>query len=191
MSGARRCHAKAAKRLSVKIARLGVAKTNSKKQNRKELYAKLIGAFEKVCALSGEIACCLEMELKESPNSMDSEWVEARLKGLRNYTRLAKRVIWQTSERILHGRQVRNSEKLFGHYPQVIAGDKGYWRGAELESWAKDVNVVCIPKKGKRTVAETTREHDPLFRLGQAFRAGIEGSISFLKRVLSLARCMQ
>ncbi len=86
---------------------------------------------------------------------------------------------------------LENHRKLFGHYPQVIAGDKGYWRGAELESWAKDVKVVCIPKKGKRTVAETTREHDPLFRLGQAFRAGIEGSISFLKRVLSLARCMQ
>ena len=41
----------------------------------------------------------------------------------------------------------------------------------------------------KRTVEQTEREHDPLFRLAQRFRAGVEGSISFLKRILRLARC--
>ena len=50
--------------------------------------------------------------------------------------------------------------------------------------------MVSIAKKGARTQAESEREHDPLFRHAQAFRAGIEGTISFLKRVLHLARCL-
>jgi hypothetical protein len=49
--------------------------------------------------------------------------------------------------------------------------------------------VVSIAKQGNRTAAETEREQDPLFRHAQAFRAGVEGSISFLKRMLRLARC--
>ncbi len=116
--GARRCHVKVAKRLSVKIARLGVAKTESKKQKRKELYTKLIGAVKKVCILSGEVACCLETELKTSSSSTDSEWMEARLGELRNYTGLAKQVIWQASERILHERPVQNSKKLFSIFEE-------------------------------------------------------------------------
>ena len=43
--------------------------------------------------------------------------------------------------------------------------------------------------RGSRTPAETKREQDPLFRHAQAFRAGVEGTISFLKRMLRLARC--
>ncbi|MFB3137385.1 MAG: ISNCY family transposase, partial [Nitrospirales bacterium] len=46
-----------------------------------------------------------------------------------------------------------------------------------------------IGKKGRRTAEETEREHDPAFRHAQRFRAGVEGSISFLKRVLGLLRC--
>jgi len=49
--------------------------------------------------------------------------------------------------------------------------------------------VVSIAKKGMRTAQETARESDPLFRHAQAFRAGVEGTISFLKRVLRLGRC--
>ena len=33
------------------------------------------------------------------------------------------------------------------------------------------------------------RETDPEFRLAQRFRAGIEGTISYLKRILGLFRC--
>ena len=56
----------------------------------------------------------------------------------------------------------------------------------ELEA---SIDVVSIAKKGKRTPDELEREQDPLFRHAQAFRAGVEGTISFLKRVLRLARC--
>ena len=79
---------------------------------------------------------------------------------------------------------------LFGTYPDSLAGDGGYWSGEEFEKIQKLVAVVSIPKKGRRNQVEQEREHDPLFRLAQAFRAGVEGSISFVKRYLRLVRCM-
>jgi IS5 family transposase len=79
---------------------------------------------------------------------------------------------------------------LFGENPSWLAADKGYYENmkvlAELE---KEIEVVSIAKKGRRTAEEQEREADPIFRYAQAFRAGIEGSISFLKRMLRLARC--
>ncbi len=81
-------------------------------------------------------------------------------------------------------------ERLFGQLPEQLTADKGYYGSPEaLAALEERIDVVSIAKKGKRTPAETEREHDPLFRYAQAFRAGIEGTISFLKRVLRLARC--
>ena len=79
---------------------------------------------------------------------------------------------------------------LFGAYPDALAADKGYYESmSALGALEHKVAVVSIAKKGSRTPAETAREHDPLFRHAQRFRAGVEGTISFLKRVLRLARC--
>jgi IS5 family transposase len=79
---------------------------------------------------------------------------------------------------------------LFGSNPSELTADKGYYENMEtLRVLEKEIEVVSIAKKGSRTQAETEREQDPLFRSAQAFRAGVEGSISFLKRMLRLARC--
>lgn len=85
---------------------------------------------------------------------------------------------------------LRSHKKLFGESPVSIAADKGYWSGDEFEKIAEEVEIVSIPKKGRRTDTDQDREFDPFFRLAQAFRAGVEGSISFLKRFLRLARVM-
>ena len=79
---------------------------------------------------------------------------------------------------------------LFGYLPEQVAADKGYWSAEQLEPVFEKVDVVSIPKKGRRNDDEEERELHPLFRLAQRFRAGVEGSISFLKRGLRLARCM-
>jgi hypothetical protein len=50
------------------------------------------------------------------------------------------------------------------------------------------VETVSIAKKGRRTEQEDQREVDPVFRHAQRFRAGVEGTISFMKRVLGLFR---
>jgi IS5 family transposase len=85
---------------------------------------------------------------------------------------------------------LQNHKKLFGRYPHELAADKGYYESmAAVERLEDKVAVVSIGKKGRRTLQETEREHDPLFRLAQRFRAGVEGTISFLKRMLRLARC--
>jgi IS5 family transposase len=80
--------------------------------------------------------------------------------------------------------------ELFGSDPSEFSADKGYYQNMEaIRTLEKRIEVVSIAKKGRRTPAETEREQDPLFRHAQAFRAGVEGSISFLKRMLRLARC--
>jgi len=85
---------------------------------------------------------------------------------------------------------LRSHEKLFGDFPESFSADKGYWSQEEVEELREQIPVFSIPKKGRRSRWETEREHDPLFRMAQRFRAGIEGSISFLKRVLSMLRCL-
>lgn len=85
---------------------------------------------------------------------------------------------------------LRSHENLFGRLPQVLAADKGYYPGKDgLRALESRIEVVSIAKKGQRTEEEVEREHDALFRIAQRFRAGIEGSISYLKRVYRLLRC--
>lgn len=81
-------------------------------------------------------------------------------------------------------------EKLFGQYPDSVATDKGYYESmAVIKQLEKQINVVSIAKKGRRTEEEALRESDPVFCIAQRFRAGVEGSISYLKRILGLFRC--
>jgi len=74
-------------------------------------------------------------------------------------------------------------EKVFGETPEVLAGDKGFCPKAdkygELE---QRVGTLAIPKR-MRDLA------DAVMKQWQMFRAGIEGTISGLKRAFRLARC--
>ena len=80
--------------------------------------------------------------------------------------------------------------KMFDALPSTFAADKGFYESAlKLTQLEDRIDVVAIGKKGKRTPAEDEREHCLAFKLGQAFRAGIEGTISFVKRCLRLYRC--
>lgn len=83
-------------------------------------------------------------------------------------------------------------QALFGRVPELEAGDKGFYsKEAVAAVKALGVKKVCVPKKGKRNEEETRYEHSTWFKLGQAFRAGIEGTISVLKRVFGLKRCLR
>ncbi len=85
---------------------------------------------------------------------------------------------------------LENHKKLFGQYPHQLAADKGYYQSMEhIKELSNKVSLVGIAKKGNRTEEQTERESDPAFRHAQRFRAGVEGTISFLKRVLGLGRC--
>jgi IS5 family transposase len=94
------------------------------------------------------------------------------------------------AEPALLGPALASHRALFGADPALLTADKGYYESMEaIRALEQRIGVVSIAKKGSRTDAETAREHHPLFRIAQAFRAGVEGSISFLKRMLRLARC--
>lgn len=85
---------------------------------------------------------------------------------------------------------LEHHKALFGVYPDTVTADKGYYeRMEEIERLGDIVELVAIAKKGKRTEEQTRRETDPAFRHAQRFRAGVEGTISFLKRILGLCRC--
>jgi IS5 family transposase len=84
-----------------------------------------------------------------------------------------------------------NHKKTFGQHPDELSADKGFYEGmAKIKQLEQEIQVVSIGKKGRLTEAEAAREKDKAFRLGQKFRAGVEGSISFLKRILGMWRCM-
>lgn len=67
-------------------------------------------------------------------------------------------------------------KRLIGRLPKSLAADKGYWSEEEFQDLRKRVRVLAIPKKGRCNAWERKREHDPLFRMAQQFRAGVETS---------------
>jgi IS5 family transposase len=74
-------------------------------------------------------------------------------------------------------------EDLFGEKPKVLAGDKGFCPdGEKYEELAEQVQTLAIPRR-MRDFA------DKVLSIWQMFRAGIEGTISGLKRAFRLARC--
>ena len=86
---------------------------------------------------------------------------------------------------------IKSHKKLFGKAPEEFTADKNYHISVEdTAEQEKEIPLYAVGKKGKRTEAEYEREHSPLFKAAQAFRAGIEGSISVLKRVFGLKRCL-
>ena len=81
-------------------------------------------------------------------------------------------------------------ERRFGTAPTVLAADKAFYESMpKLREIEQRVEVVAIGKMGRRTDAERAREETASYKHGQRFRAGIEGTIGFVKRCLRLARC--
>ncbi len=117
-----------------------------------------------------------------------------------------KVMLAQTAEKFIHHYQVlpqcredpdllepalEAHQKLFGHYPDVLAADKGFYKNmGQIDSLQAKIQTVSIPKKGRRNPHEDERETQEVFVSGQRFRAGVEGSISVLKRVFKLGCCL-
>jgi IS5 family transposase len=78
---------------------------------------------------------------------------------------------------------IERHEKLFGKKPEVLAGDKGFCPdAAKYAELAEQIETLAIPQR-MRDFA------DKVLAVWQMFRAGIEGTISGLKRAFRLARC--
>ena len=110
---------------------------------------------------------------------------QVREKFITGYEVFAKR----PNEVLLLEPCLEQHKELFGQYPDTFTADKGYYDGTKIDALRDKVENIAIAKKGKRTDDETRHEHSAKFRSGQRFRAGVEGSISFLKRMFGLFRC--
>lgn len=103
---------------------------------------------------------------------------------------------YNVEERSQHDIQVgdkalREHKKTFGVYPEAFTADKNYYGGPQhREKWERKIGTYAVGKKGRRNEQEIEYEHSVVFRLLQKFRAGCEGSISVLKRVFGLYRCL-
>jgi len=83
----------------------------------------------------------------------------------------------------LTGQVIERHEKLFGERPEVLAADKGFCPdAAKYTELQERVGTLAIPRR-MRDFA------DKVLAMWQAFRSGIEGTISGLKRAFRLARC--
>ena len=78
---------------------------------------------------------------------------------------------------------IQRHEKLFGTRPEVLAADKGFCPAeTKFQELAEQVDTLAIPRRMRDFV-------DKVLAHWQAFRAGIEGTISGLKRAFRLIRC--
>ena len=96
----------------------------------------------------------------------------------------------QQADNTLLDETIKAHRKIFGIAPEVLAADKGFYESREqIKKLSNKIETVSICKKGRRTEEETRRESTVEFKAGQRFRAGIEGTISVLKRAFKLNRC--
>jgi len=78
---------------------------------------------------------------------------------------------------------IERHEQNYGQRPESVAADKGFCPDAETyEELEEQVDYLGVPRR--------TRDFaDSMMSIWQQWRAGIEGTISCLKRVFRLARC--
>ena len=113
--------------------------------------------------------------------------VETGEKFITHYETMPK----QRADKELIQESLNAHRKVFGCVPAVLAGDKGFYESREqISELSEKIETVSICKKGRRTVEEDRRESTEEFKAGQRFRAGIEGTISVLKRAFKLSRCL-
>jgi IS5 family transposase len=78
---------------------------------------------------------------------------------------------------------VAEHERLFGEPPEVLVGDKGFNPKATVRAaLEKRVETLAIPRR-------LSDWAEVIGSVWQRFRAGIEGTISVLKRAFRLSRC--
>jgi IS5 family transposase len=78
---------------------------------------------------------------------------------------------------------IERHETLYGNTPDLLAADKGFRPDAETFAELEElVDTLAIPSRLQDYA-------DKMMVFCQAFRAGIEGTISVLKRAFRLSRC--
>jgi transposase, IS5 family len=79
----------------------------------------------------------------------------------------------------------------FGKAPELLTADRGLYSKANEEGAKKaGIRRVALPQSGRPTKKRKEYERQRWFRRAFAFRAGVEGRISVLRRKYALERCL-
>lgn len=82
-------------------------------------------------------------------------------------------------------------EEIFGHAPQELATDRGFWNPCgQADLSERGIQKISIPAKGGLSSKQSTIQHSAWFRRLQRWRAGGEAKISLLKRKFGLRRSL-
>lgn len=104
------------------------------------------------------------------------------LEDLEIHLPLARQVVTQSH---------RAHKENFSKYRDKFTADKNYHVSTEDSTDLNEkVPVYAEGKKGRRNEEEYDYEHSEEFIAMQKFRAGVEGTISVLKRAFGLRRCL-
>ncbi len=93
-----------------------------------------------------------------------------------------------TDEKILID-VMKNLQNRYNNKIKSASFDKGYWTPKNLKELSKIVEVACLPKKGKRSKEDTTREGSVEFGKARKRHAGIESAIHGLVAGNGLGLC--
>jgi IS5 family transposase len=156
---------------------------------RRIFDGEVVPADEKVYSLFEEHTELLKRGKAGKPIEFGHKVLIAQTgeKFISHYQVLPKR---EEDKDLLNG-ALDTHQELFGHMPSMLSADKGFYESlSQLTNLEEKIETVSICKKGRRTVEQEAREHGEDFKEGQRFRAGVEGSISVLKRAFKLNRCL-
>jgi len=148
---------------------------------RAQLGGETVPAAERVFSLFEPHTELIKRGRREKPVEFGHALLlcQTREKFITDYEVFAER----PADSTLTAKVIERHEKLYGTRPEVVAGDKGFCpKAEEYDELAQQVSTLAIPRR----LADFA---DKLMTMWQAFRAGIEGTISGLKRAFRLARC--
>jgi len=179
-----------AKTMAAELKRyLPIAKKITSQAERRVLNGEQVPSAEKVFSLFEDHTELIKRGKAGKPIEFGHKvlLVETGEKFIIHYETMPK----QRADKDLIQDSLNAHGKVFGSRPAVLAGDKGFYESREqIKDLSKKVETVSICKKGRRTAEEDERESTEEFKSGQRFRAGIEGTISALKRAFKLSKCL-
>jgi IS5 family transposase len=149
---------------------------------RVAIQGETVGASERIFSLFEQHAELIKRGKRSKPVEFGHviQLVQTRDKFITHYTVMPRRV----ADSELLAPAVQAHCRQFGSYPEAVTADCGFHgKAVVMDRVREQVGRVAVAKN----VREWSGEAFADFR---SFRAGIEGSISFLKRAFWLARCL-
>ncbi len=95
------------------------------------------------------------------------------------------------SDENLLSEALERHEELFGKALWAVAADRGFGTKTNEELCAqKGVKRVSLPRNGRLSQKQKQKQKQPWFKRLQRWRAGVEATISVLKREYGLRRSL-